>query len=50
MLRGLATPVAPGDTRAPVEVDHIFAMGAEIVGHVHMVGLMGKTSNRVHTP
>ena len=31
----LPAPVAPGDAREPIEVDHVFAMGAEIVGHVH---------------
>ena len=46
----LPAPVAPGDAREPIEVDHIFAMGAEIVGHVQYVGLMGQSSNRVTTP
>ena len=46
----LAAPGAPGNTRAPIEVDHVFAVRAEIVGHVQIVGLMGQSSNRVETP
>ena len=34
----LAAGVAPGNAREAVEVDHVFAMWAEIVGHVQVVG------------
>jgi hypothetical protein len=34
----LAAGVAPGNAREAVEVDHVFAMWAEIVGHVQNVG------------
>jgi hypothetical protein len=46
----LAAPVAPGNARTAVEVDHVFTVGAEIVGHVQAIGLIVQSSNRVWTP
>ena len=50
MLSGWPHPLHQVTRDEAVEVDHVFAVGAEIVGHVHMVGLIGQSSNRVWTP
>ena len=34
----LAAGVAPGDACEAVEVDHVFTVGAEVMGHVQRIG------------